>query len=63
VSDKSNEALMQDWFTDNHETFEQTFKTMTELYAEEFGVCATCEQQPWFSFSLDTLHNAGRNAQ
>jgi hypothetical protein len=53
MGEKNKEPLMQDWFTDSHETFEQTFKTMTELYAEDFGACATCEQQPWFSFFFD----------
>jgi hypothetical protein len=55
---------MQDWFTDSHETFEQTIKTMTELYAEEFNACVTCEQQPWFSFFFDgTGNNKGRDAE
>ena len=54
---------MQDWFTDSHETFEQTVKTMTELYTEEFNACATCEQQPWFSFFFDgTGNNEARDA-
>jgi len=35
---------MQDWFTDAHEAFEQKVKTSTELYAEEFDTCTTCEQ-------------------
>ncbi|WP_413184074.1 T6SS phospholipase effector Tle1-like catalytic domain-containing protein [Paraburkholderia sacchari] len=51
---------MQDWFTDSHETFEQTFKTMTELYAEEFKACTTCEQRPWFSFFFDGTGNNRR---
>jgi hypothetical protein len=57
MAGKNNETLVQDWFTDSHETFEQTFKTMTELYAEDFGACATCEQQPWFSFFFDGTGN------
>ncbi|MBB5409211.1 hypothetical protein HDG34_003152 [Paraburkholderia sp. HC6.4b] len=57
MNDKNNESLMQDWFTDSHETFEQTFKTMTELYAEEFKMCTTCEQRPWFSLFFDGTGN------
>ncbi|MBB5409214.1 hypothetical protein HDG34_003155 [Paraburkholderia sp. HC6.4b] len=30
MTTKNNTDLMQDWFTDSHETFEQTFKTMTD---------------------------------
>ncbi|MGY6151505.1 T6SS phospholipase effector Tle1-like catalytic domain-containing protein [Paraburkholderia graminis] len=64
MEEKSNQPLMQDWFTDSHETFEQTFKTMTELYAEEFRTCTTCEQRPWFSFFFDgTGNNRGRDAE
>ncbi|WP_051376862.1 T6SS phospholipase effector Tle1-like catalytic domain-containing protein [Burkholderia sp. WSM2232] len=57
MKDKNGQALMQDWFTDSHETFEQTFKTMTELYDEEFRLCTTCEQRPWFSFFFDGTGN------
>lgn len=63
MADKNSQPVMQDWFTDSHETFEQTFKTMTELYAEEFRTCTTCEQRPWFSFFFDgTRNNKGRDA-
>lgn len=48
---------MQDWFTDSHEAFAQTVQTMTELYREDFNACATCEQQPWFSFFFDGTGN------
>ncbi|SDB99046.1 Uncharacterized alpha/beta hydrolase domain [Cupriavidus sp. YR651] len=48
---------MQDWFTDSHEAFAQKVQTMTELYAEEFNACATCEQRPWFSFFFDGTGN------
>ncbi|WP_232071103.1 T6SS phospholipase effector Tle1-like catalytic domain-containing protein [Paraburkholderia pallida] len=57
MDDKNGQALMQDWFTDSHEMFEQTYKTMTELYDEEFRACTTCEQQPWFSFFFDGTGN------
>jgi hypothetical protein len=56
---KDNE-LMQDWFMDSHETFEQTFKTMTELYDDDFRTCTTCEQRPWFSFFFDGTGNNRR---
>ncbi|WP_343655976.1 DUF2235 domain-containing protein [Paraburkholderia caribensis] len=48
---------MQDWITDSHESFEQTIKTATELYAENFDTCTTCEQQPWISFFFDGTGN------
>ncbi|KWW33343.1 type VI secretion system (T6SS) phospholipase Tle1-like effector [Cupriavidus metallidurans] len=48
---------MQDWFTDCHKAFAQTVHTQTELYAKEFNACATCEQQPWFSFFFDGTGN------
>ncbi len=48
---------MQDWITDSHEAFEQKIKTATELYAEEFGTCTTCEQMPWISFFFDGTGN------
>jgi len=51
---------MQDWFTDNHGTFEQYVRTMTELHAEEFKICTTCEQKPWFSFFFDGTGNNKR---
>ena len=50
MPDTNNSELMQDWFTDSHEMFEQTFKTVTELYDDEFRLCTTCTQRPWFSF-------------
>ncbi len=48
---------MQDWFTDTHEAFAQTVQAMTELYGEDFAACATCQQQPWFSFFFDGTGN------
>ncbi|RDK03184.1 T6SS phospholipase effector Tle1-like catalytic domain-containing protein [Paraburkholderia lacunae] len=48
---------MQDWITDNHDTFHQALKTATQLHAEEFMTCTTCEQQPWFSFFFDGTGN------
>ncbi|MFP3563279.1 T6SS phospholipase effector Tle1-like catalytic domain-containing protein [Paraburkholderia sp. SIMBA_030] len=48
---------MQDWITDNHDTFHQALRTATELHAEEFMTCTTCEQQPWFSFFFDGTGN------
>jgi hypothetical protein len=48
---------MQDWITDSHEAFEQKIKTATELYAEDFDTCTTCEQTPWFSFFFDGTGN------
>ncbi|MDR6384258.1 T6SS phospholipase effector Tle1-like catalytic domain-containing protein [Paraburkholderia caribensis] len=48
---------MQDWITDSHEAFQQTVKTATELYDEEFHSCTTCEQSPWFSFFFDGTGN------
>ncbi len=44
---------MQDWITDSHDAFRQTLKTATQLHAEEFMMCETCKQQPWFSFFFD----------
>jgi hypothetical protein len=43
---------MQDWFTDSHEAFARTVETMIGLYGGDFEACATCEEQPWFSFFL-----------
>lgn len=60
MNGKNSNALMQDWFTDSHDTFEQTFKTMTELYPLESAACTTCEQQPWFSFFFDGTGNNKR---
>ncbi|PLZ02363.1 hypothetical protein CY652_11565 [Burkholderia sp. WAC0059] len=51
---------MQDWITDSHVTFHQALKTATELHAEEFITCTTCEQQPWFSFFFDGTGNSRR---
>ncbi|HEX7907360.1 MAG TPA: DUF2235 domain-containing protein [Paraburkholderia sp.] len=48
---------MQDWVTDNHDTFQRALKTATQLHAEEFMTCTTCEQQPWFSFFFDGTGN------
>lgn len=48
---------MQDWITDSHDTFHQALKTATQLHAEEFMTCTTCEQQPWFSFFFDGTGN------
>jgi hypothetical protein len=49
---------MQDWITDSHDTFHRALKTATQLHAEEFMSCTTCEQQPWFSFFFDgTMNN------
>lgn len=48
---------MQDWFTDSHEVFAQTVQAMTELYDGDFSACATCEQQPYFSFFFDGTGN------
>jgi hypothetical protein len=48
---------MQDWFTDSHESFARTVETMIGLYGGDFEVCATCEEQPWFSFFFDGTGN------
>jgi hypothetical protein len=48
---------MQDWTTDSHDAFAESMKTATELYAEEFDTCTTCEQRPWFSFFFDGTGN------
>ncbi|WP_368684255.1 hypothetical protein [Paraburkholderia sp. BR10936] len=48
---------MQDWITDNPMHFLQSMKTATQLRAEEFMTCTTCEQQPWFSFFFDGTGN------
>ncbi len=48
---------MQDWITDSHDTFHQALKTATQLHAEEFITCTTCEQQPWVSFFFDGTGN------
>jgi uncharacterized protein (DUF2235 family) len=50
-------TLIQDWTTDNRDTFAQSLKTATELYAEDFDTCTTCKQQPWFSFFFDGTGN------
>jgi hypothetical protein len=53
---------MQDWTTDNSDAFAQSMKTATELYAEEFDTCTSCEQKPWFSFFFDgTGNNLGED--
>src|SRR5215469_16402223 len=48
---------MQDWLTDDPMQFLRSMKTATQLHAEEFMTCATCEQQPWFSFFFDGTEN------
>ncbi|KAB0595492.1 phospholipase effector Tle1 domain-containing protein, partial [Cupriavidus pauculus] len=48
---------MQDWFTDSHESFARTVETMIGLYDGDFQACATCEEQPWFSFFFDGTGN------
>jgi len=48
---------MQDWIFDNHDWFHHTLKTATQLHAEDFKTCETCEQQPWFSFFFDGTGN------
>ncbi|MEX3985199.1 DUF2235 domain-containing protein [Paraburkholderia sp. EG287A] len=51
---------MQDWLTDDPMHFLQSMKTATQLHAEEFMTCITCEQQPWFSFFFDGTENNRR---
>jgi uncharacterized protein (DUF2235 family) len=48
---------MQDWVTDDPMQFLRSMKTATQLHAEEFMTCTTCEQQPWFSFFFDGTGN------
>jgi uncharacterized protein (DUF2235 family) len=48
---------VQDWITDSHNTFHQALKTATQLHAEDFITCETCDQQPWFSFFFDGTGN------
>jgi hypothetical protein len=48
---------MQDWVTDDPMHFLRSLKTATQLHAEEFATCTTCEQQPWFSFFFDGTGN------
>ncbi len=48
---------MQDWITDNPMQHLRSLKTVTQLYAEEFSTCTTCEQIPWFSFFFDGTGN------
>jgi hypothetical protein len=48
---------MQDWLTDDPMQFLRSMKTATQLHAEEFMTCTTCEQQPWFSFFFDGTGN------
>jgi hypothetical protein len=48
---------MQDWITDDPMHFLRSMKTATQLHAEEFMTCTTCEQQPWFSFFFDGTGN------
>ncbi|WP_083614994.1 T6SS phospholipase effector Tle1-like catalytic domain-containing protein [Paraburkholderia sp. SOS3] len=49
---------MQDWLTDSPMSFLASMKTATQLHAEEFMTCATCEQRPWFSFFFDGTGNS-----
>ncbi|QYD71082.1 DUF2235 domain-containing protein [Paraburkholderia edwinii] len=51
---------MQDWLTDSPTDFLRSMKTATQLHAEEFSTCATCEQQPWFTFFFDGTGNNSR---
>jgi hypothetical protein len=51
---------MQDWITDNHNSFHKALKTSTQLHGEEFMTCTTCGQQPWFSFFFDGTGNNRR---
>ncbi|WP_114811863.1 DUF3304 domain-containing protein [Paraburkholderia kururiensis] len=48
---------MQDWITDDPMHFLRSMKAATQLHAEEFMTCTTCEQQPWFSFFFDGTEN------
>ncbi|APA88787.1 DUF2235 domain-containing protein [Paraburkholderia sprentiae WSM5005] len=48
---------MQDWVTDDPMHFLRSMKTATQLHAEEFMTCTTCEQHPWFSFFFDGTGN------
>ncbi|WP_433695248.1 T6SS phospholipase effector Tle1-like catalytic domain-containing protein [Paraburkholderia phenoliruptrix] len=48
---------MQDWVTDDPTHFLRSMKTATQLHAEAFMTCTTCEQQPWFSFFFDGTGN------
>ncbi|WP_368581055.1 DUF3304 domain-containing protein [Paraburkholderia phenoliruptrix] len=48
---------MQDWVTDDPMHFLRSMKTATQLHAEAFMTCTTCEQQPWFSFFFDGTGN------
>ncbi|MEX3689228.1 DUF2235 domain-containing protein [Paraburkholderia sp. BR14263] len=48
---------MQDWLTDDPMHFLRSMKTATQLHAEEFMTCTSCEQQPWFSFFFDGTEN------
>jgi len=48
---------MQDWITDNPRHHLRSLKTATQLYAEEYTTCTTCEQVPWFSFFFDGTGN------
>ncbi len=48
---------MQDWITDDPRHFLRALKTSTQLHAEAFTTCTTCEQVPWFSFFFDGTGN------
>ncbi|CAB4048195.1 DUF2235 domain-containing protein [Paraburkholderia phenoliruptrix] len=48
---------MQDWVTEDPMHFLRSMKTATQLHAEAFTICTTCEQQPWFSFFFDGTGN------
>jgi hypothetical protein len=48
---------MQDWVTDDPMYFLRCMKTATQLHAEDFEVCTTCEQRPWVSVFFDGTGN------
>jgi uncharacterized protein (DUF2235 family) len=48
---------MQDWITDNPRTLIETLKTASDINGDDFTVCETCEQKPWFSFFFDGTGN------
>lgn len=52
---------MQDWITDDLMDDLRAQKTSTELYADEFSACATCEQHPWLTFFFDGTGNNREN--
>lgn len=52
---------VQDWITDDLMDDLRAQKTSTELYADEFSACATCEQHPWLTFFFDGTGNNREN--